>query len=375
MSETTPEFAAPRLQGPFEGTLLTGGNKTRFLREFGIYGVDGVALPDSDIGGQELSSFPAENPDIPTDIPEFEGPALFAGLVLEQFGHVLMNSLGRLWALDKLPPDVTLVFVPKRRPAARNYPFLRMILDMFGISNDFIITKGPMHFKTLYTASDLFGERYLGRGSVPFFDWLDQRLPAAGPVTKGRKVYLTRTGLGDKIGRFACEDHLEKQLAAQGYEIIAPEKLGLLPQIALYQDAEHLIFSESSALHLYGMVRRPGQTAAVIKRREELPVLIRTQMNDRAGTDVAEIHALRRIFWPPLRSDHLSISLLDFKKVHDQLAAANLIDPDTPWQAPSFDAEKKSMVAGLEPGEKLLNRQERRDWLRALRKARDGKAW
>ena len=375
MAENGVEFPTPEYAGPFDGMLVTGPRETRFRGEFGIYGPDGTALPMSDIAGDELTTFPADQMTWPEDHAEITGPTLFAGLVMEQFGHVLMNSLGRLWALQHLPADTTLVFVPKRKPAPRNYPHLRTVLDMLGVRNDFVITKGPMRLREVYTARDLFGERYGGLGAPEFFAWLDGRLPASGPVDPARKVYLSRSGLGMDVGRFACEDHLETLLAAQGYEIIAPETLSLAEQVALYQSAGRLIFAEGSALHLFSMLRRPEQKVAVILRRDSLPQLIRTQMQSRPGTPVAELHALRRVFWPPRRSDHLSVSLLDFKALRKGLVAADLLAPDAPWEPPSFEAEAISLEAGLEPGEAMLDLKGRREWLRALRKARDGKAW
>ena len=74
-------------------------------------------------------------------------------------------------------------------------------------------------------------------GTKEFCAWIDSRW-YRHRIQTGKKIYLTRTGLKPHSGRFACEDHLETLFAAEGYEIISPEKLPLIEQIRLLQSAE-----------------------------------------------------------------------------------------------------------------------------------------
>ena len=186
------------------------------------------------------------------------------------------------------------------------------------------------------------------------------------PPDPAISVYVTRTALGPEAGRFACEDHLETLLAQQGYQIFVPEQHSIAEQVAMFQRAGRLIFAEGSAVHLFSLVRRPGQISAVIHRRPELPAVMLAQMADRAGEPTRAVNVIADVFWPPRRGDHLGLSVLDFAALGRELAAMGLIDAQG-WLAPSEAMVQASLRAGLKEGDPLLTRAERAGWLRQLR--------
>ncbi|MDX8350074.1 glycosyltransferase 61 family protein [Cognatiyoonia sp. IB215446] len=360
-------FLAPDVIGPASGTLLHGKRINMCAAEFGIYLDDGKPLAHSDLGSKALTTVFGDPPNAGTKVDTLSEPCFFAGLTLREFGHTLINATGRLWALDSVPDDVTLIFTPKKRPSKHFYPFVQPVLDLLGIKNPWRIIREPTRFEEIYTASDQFGERYDGRGSPIFYDWFDGRLLTRHQPEAGGKLYVSRSGLGAGAGRYACEDYLEELLTVEGYQIYHPEKDDLPTQIAAYQKAEHLIFAEGSALHLFAMVRQPSQKVSVIQRRAALPPLIQVQMNDRPGPDVLEINAIREIFWPPIRADHMSVCLLDFSQLGATLAAGGFISGRNGWQNPDNDVETTSLNAGIKASEKMLNAQERRVFLKEYR--------
>lgn len=360
-------FLTPEVVGPASGTLLHGDRISRCESEFGIYLGNGEPLAHSDLVSTALTTVFGEPPRPSMRVSTFSEPCFFAGLILEQFGHVLLNTTGRLWALDSVPEDFTLIFTPKKRAARHLYPYVQPVLDLLQIKNPWLIIREPTKFEEIYTASDQFGERYDGRGSATFYNWLDRHLPTDHRTETGSKLYVSRSGLGANSGRYACEDHLEHLLMTEGYEVYHPEQDDLSTQIARYQRAENLIFAEGSALHLFAMVRQPSQKVSVIQRRATLPPLIQVQMNDRTGPDVLEINAIREIFWPPIRSDHMSVCLLDFPQLGAALAAGGFIGNQSRWQNPDKDIETASLNAGVNPPDRMLNATERRAFLQDYR--------
>lgn len=363
-------FPAAQILGPMPSIMVPGQPINRMNRVFGFYDDMGQPIAFSDIRSGELTTHCGEAVATPTAIQTVQGPVLFAGLALEQFGHVLINALGRLWALQALPAGTKLLYYPKRKADVVRYPYLLSVLRALGVHNDVILTNTPTRFDALYTATDLFGERFGGLGAPAFFDWLDQRWPPQGLVVRGRKLYVTRAQLGMQAGRYACEDHLENLLRAGGYEVFAPEAHDLKTQITTFQSAEKLIFAEGSALHLFAMIRRREQRVAVINRRLALPPLITTQLSDRAGPAIRQIDVIDRIMWPPRPSDHLAVSTLDFARLRAELLAAELIDPTLPWTVPPDDAVEASLQAGVAPGERMLTRKEHKKFKQARRAKR-----
>ncbi|MEH6836359.1 MULTISPECIES: glycosyltransferase 61 family protein [Falsihalocynthiibacter] len=363
---TTP----PEISGPHSGFYLSGDDINRNHRRFGLYDKQLNALPNSDVISAQLMTTSQAQVDVPTDVKTISDPVLFAGLITEQFGHILLNSIGRLWALSNLPENTRIVFLPKRKSNRKLYPHIQPILDAFGIKNEFIISKGPFFFEEIYTSADLFGERFSGYGTKHFFEWIDQKFPTKGPVIKGRKIYVTRSNFGPKYGRFACEEHLEKLLQAQGYEVFAPEQHSITKQVQTFQSAEKLIFAESSSLHLYSLICRRFQQVAIINRREKLPDLISNQLYSRPGPRISIINSISDIYWPPIRSDHLSVSLLDFNTLQERLVAEALIDPKIAWASPSQEEQERSLRAGVLPDQKMLNADERSEFLAEIRRNR-----
>jgi hypothetical protein len=367
MVETT-ENVTPHIQGPFDAQLIKGGRISRHSQHLGFYDPQGLPVPLSDIVSSGWTTHHEHAPDVPEPAQVVDRPALFCGLVLEQFGHVLLNSLGRLWAIDALPKDVLLVFYPKRSDDVRRYPHLKTVLTLLGIQNDFVIVSSSYRFKNLWVASDIFGERYGGCGTEEFYEWIDSRFKNAPKIEKNRSIYVSRSKLGSQMGRYANEDWFETKLEKKGYEVFYPEQHDLDVQVNTYQKAENLIFAESSAVHLFSMVRRSQQNLALIQRRSDLPPLISTQVRDRPGKETLIIDAITSEFWPPRLSDHLSVCILDWAKVFSQLCEGGFLVSEEIIDYPDVDEVTLSVTAGLKPNETMMTRSEHHAFARNRRR-------
>jgi len=236
-----------------------------------------------------------------------------------------------------------------------------------GMINPIAIVDGNMHFEQLHSAPELFGEATQCKAQDGFYDWLDRRWPPR-KITPGRKIYLTRSAMGARAGRFVCEKELETLLIKEGYEIIIPEALSLQDQLEVLQTAEKLIFSEGSAVHLYSLLRQPGQISAVIQRRKTLPPVMESQMQDRVAAPFLAVNAIDETYWPSRRGDFLAVSTLDFDRLRDALKASGLILGDD-WVSPTPKQIRASLQASVGEGETLHTEEERLTWLRTLRRA------
>lgn len=363
-------FPVPTLGGPYDAVSMRGPRHRRTY-PFGFFDQDGDMVPLADIQGGVLSTTTfTERPDPPKLVATEDRPVLFAGLSPPQFGHVILNALGRLWALDQLPSDTQLLFLPWRHANMRHSPHLTPLMALLGITTPPLIIDGPRRYTQLYTATDLFGERFGGKASGKFRTWLAGRLPPAGPVDGARKVYVTRSHMGAAVGRYCNEELLEELLRADGYEIFAPEEHTLSEQVAVFQNAGRLLFAESSALHLYGLVQRSEQHVAVVQRRRDLPPLVLGQIR---ADDLAGFHTINvidEIFWPPSRRDNLSVAVLNFDALRTALCHAGFLSAQAEWRAPSTSERHHSLHAGLGTQQELVPEADRAAWLKAFRQAR-----
>lgn len=362
------KFDPPRYSGPHRATISTGQRVHGNHRIFGIYSPDGRRIPDCDIRAGGLTTEPEQFLSSSGEPRKLDGPVLFAGFAPLQFGHVLTNSIGRLWALEHLPDETKLLYFPKLLKRRLAFRFLPTVLQFLGIESEIVISQESLAMEQVYTASDQFGERYDGRGSSEFLDWLDRRLGTYPKVQQGNRLYVSRSKLGATAGRFACEQHLEVLLQRQGYQIFSPEEHSLQQQFETMAAAENVIVAEGSALHFLSLFKRPEQKVAVIQRRRDLPALITGNMKLRGGGNTWEIDVIREVFWPPLRSDHLSVSLLDFLGLKYALSEIGMIDSKAEWSSPTREEERRSLEAGLAEGQHMLNAEQRQKFLRSRRR-------
>ena len=354
--------------GHYQSAFCIPGERVdRKTTTFGIFDALGSVIQNSEIlTSSWVSKPPKENQEPHSELQIF-GPAMFAGSVDKQFGFALLNSIGRLWALDMLPPETTIIFGEKQIKQRVIYKHVSQILRSLGIKNPILVLRTKTIFESLHVPKEIFGEANDGRGTQKFYEWIDERWGCKKAVKKSRKIYITRSALGSMAGRYACEGHLERLLVEEGYEVYVPEQHTLYHQIETLLSGEKLIFAEGSALHLFSLIRQPHQVSAVIQRRTELPSVMMAQMSDRDGLATVAINAIMRIGYPPLRGDHLSRAELDFTILREELIDAQFISGNA-WQNPTKKDLESSMRAGLSSEDTLMSYSEHKAWKKSHRK-------
>ena len=354
------DFDAAELTENRNVVMARGPMLAARVRAFGLYDEAGQCAPHADIRSTLFSTRPlSPAPDF-GDVSVVSGPNLFAGFAPAHFGHTITCALGRLWALDRLNPKarrrVRLVYVT--RGPAKEITALAPILRLFGIENPVRFLGAPTLFKRIYTAPDLFGERFDGAAAPEFVDWAKRRLSPTGPITPGRKVYVTRSGLPPGEGRYAAEAHVDRLMALNGFEVVAPETLPLVAQMKIFSEAETLVFAEGSAIHLHAFVKRPEQRVVVIKRRRDMGPLIERNMTAFDPTPPVIVDAIDAEWRPPKRKSNASVSVLDFDRLRSALIDCDALSPLGAWISPKKQEVEASLNAGLEPGERMLTPEE-----------------
>jgi len=265
---------------------------------------------------------PDENP---TNLP---GCHLFGGHFRGHFGHFLVESTARLWALDHLPvqPE-SIVYLPYRgevgaieKAIESHDRFYRLL----GIDRPIRTYGSPQRVDRLFVPELGFGwsERYAG--SPAYRAFMQGRLRAAVSPEGGKKLYVSRALLAANRGGVLGETVLEENLARAGYEVFHPEKHPLDVQIARYRAAERIVALDGSALHLAAFVAEPGTRVAMILRRSKANVAdYQLQFRSFCGVDPDVIDVIRTdwVSGDSARVDFRSIGEIDFARLFKGLAA------------------------------------------------------
>lgn len=311
------------------------------------------------------------------EIRHLTGRWLWGGVLWSHFGHFLVESTSRLWALEHLDQPIDgVLFIPKRPRAGESLRgFHRGFLDMMAPELPVRVATMPVKVEELIVPGQGFGLGLITAGTKRFrtaiHNQFAQDIAADGPD----KIYLSRSALGLGKGGLLGEERLEALLQAEGYEIFHPQQHDLATQIARYKAAKQIIAADGSAVHLYAMVGRPDQAVAMILRRQSRSKnLLAENVRHFCGTEPTIISALRTewVRKSQKKSSRLSFGELNHEVIGAALASDGFISEQAKWPVLTED-ERKQVFAdkGLNKSDDFIESPEFvRQRIRATRQAR-----
>ncbi len=328
-------------------------------------------------------------PEMPTEEPvALKGRWLWGGVLWAHFGHFLVESTSRLWALDRIEGDIDgVLFIPKRpRVGDTVRGFQRDYLDLMQSELPIEVATDALRVERLIVPGQGFGLGAITRGTSSFRDAVHKRFGTHIAPDGGSRLYISRSALGLGKGGLLGEERLEDHLRAEGYEIFHPEKYDLATQIARYKAASQIVAADGSALHLYAMVGRADQQVAMILRRTSgANNLLATNVAAFCGAEPLVIHALNTEWW---RRDHGKSNRLSFGELHhpaiaEALGAAGFVSESADWpiisdteRAQLFQSKGLDLETGFmeSPEHERRRKRRMREERRARRAERDAKA-
>jgi capsular polysaccharide biosynthesis protein len=220
------------------------------------------------LSGSRLSGTPSLEPDSFAELQR--GRWLFAGIGRHHFGHFIVETLIRLWAVRHYQDELDgIVIVPKHGmdfslALKRRYgSFLGLLTDRLPVH----LTSFPTRFETLLLPSPGFGPLGWVEGTGIFRDEVRARVARVIEPDGPSKLYISRAMLGKEEKRVHDEEKIEEMLEAAGYTIFHPERYSIEEQLACYMAADTIIGADGSAFHLAPFSMREGTKVGLIQRR------------------------------------------------------------------------------------------------------------
>ena len=331
----------------FDNALVMPPQTGGLVQPAGVLQSDGRPCPQAALwrNGRALTT-PPEMPQ--GDVAERAGTWLWGGVLWMHFGHFLVESSSRLWALDHLDEEIDgILFIPKRaRNGGEVAGYQRDFVELLGCDKPVVSLDAPARVERLIVPGQGFGLGSLIPGTQPFRDAIAQRFAKDIAPEGPEKLYISRSKLPAGRGNLIGEEALETALAEQGYTIFHPEKHGLREQIAIYKAARQIIAAEGSALHLLAMVARPEQQVAIVVRRPSSATRgLEQHLQSFAGITPAALCHLTRS-WKPLgkAKSRLWMGELDMPALQEDLAQSGFIESGgKPWAK----LDQKNVLARL----------------------------
>ena len=301
---------------------------------FGVLAADGTFI---DASTEYVRNFGAvrrpDLADIPGPIPTVSGTYLYAGWMKRHFGHFMIESISRFWAISASGLDVDGVafaaFAPRTIWQSRRT--FRKPLDFFlnGLT-DLPVTQ-PTRFERLIVADPAIGLNDRLVGSPMMREFLASLpLPAPSPDLPG-KIYLTRSQLGPNKGTILGESHLEDLLVRQGYVPVALEQHPFEEQIRFIRSADAIISQDGTPMHMAAYFANGTARCAMIARRPGIEFeRIAAQFEMLQGRPLEAIDLVEEI-WVDVskrRNVDSGMSLVGFAKLGKRLKECGFIDTD-----------------------------------------------
>ncbi len=306
-----------------------GGNG---LEPCGVFRSDGsfCAHSRTRLSRERFTDRP-EFPDV-HDIKTLEGCHLFGGLGRTHFGHFLLESLPRLWALAHVSGKVDgIVLIPQQ-----GLSLFSTIADKYlplyrALSGDlpFHLPENPVRVEKLIVPTQGFGNGAWITGSAEGRSYVRERLATAFTPAGPEKLYISRSRVTTGTLWIIDEDRIERLMKKAGYTVFHPQEHDIAVQCKRYLAAKHVVGFEGSAFHLAAFALQPGTRVALIKRRNSHAYVntFCNQLRAFCGIDPAMIDSRAKRTGHTLRTPtkEIGIARTQFRHLTRQLSNAGFI--------------------------------------------------
>lgn len=199
-----------------------------------------------------------------------EGDYLYLGFMHLHFGHFLIDSLARAWALLDIPAQERpkILFHGWGDPNFwwGELPWLGDIFTGLGLrGEDFLLPPGPVWIKRLMVPSRTWqGQAWANSIHGRVCRRIGAGLLEGAPVQSGGPpAYLSKTRLPSGVRKVVNEQELEDLLRARGVEILYPEAMRMRDQVALFASGRTVCGTTTSAFHVSLFAPPTGRIAAL----------------------------------------------------------------------------------------------------------------
>lgn len=205
-----------------------------------------------------------------------EATIFYGGILINNYGHFLVESLGRLWAYAKCKQfdPYILFYTSWGMPAYwKKDHYMNLALKAFGIPVDkVIIFPDIVELKTVIVPAQKYGFGIFTHPDPVFMKFIRSfSLPANMPkgIDRADKIYVSRSRMPFHLGKLIGESRFEKFLEREGYLIFHPQDHTLYEQLNVYRQAKKIIFCDGSAVHTCILTPDLEASVAIIARRRD----------------------------------------------------------------------------------------------------------
>lgn len=250
---------------------FTAGKLLDHDPHWGLYTADGHLIPEAAfrrgvdltlVGQSERIALDGETLDTaPFDTMVYGGP------LLAHYGHFLLTTLARCWAIDGSAP-VLFHSVPAVQDHGASY--ILELLRCAGLENRSFSFDRPTRIRRVVVPEPSFYEQHsVWTHHATALSAIGRNVaPVATSVPK--KVYLSKSRLHSGVTGLDGEAFIDLRMRQAGFAVVHPESLGLAEQVNLFRKAELIVGTAGSAFHTLALVPHTSARRVVLTLNEFL---------------------------------------------------------------------------------------------------------
>lgn len=209
---------------------------------------------------------------------------VYLGVFIHQWGHFILDSLSRAWIISHLDNISRYKFVfisENNKKIDGNY---LEALELLGLkaSQIVVLNEAVKCKKIIIPQMATFADHGFNKEYPKIFELMIKNAKVQKESVPD-KIYLTRTNLREAQRKEFGEKIIENNFRLNGYTIIAPEKISVREQIALFQNAKEIVCLNGSIP--FDVVFSSSSLKLVVINKTSLPHINMLELSD-----VANIH-------------------------------------------------------------------------------------
>lgn len=172
---------------------------------------------------------------------------VYAGPLISHYGHFLLASLARLWAVDGSHPTLFHSHPPIFDHGA---PYIVELIAAAKLSpsNAFSFDRPTRLQRLIVPEASLVEQVYTSHEYITAVARVGQNILETGRF-KQRDYYISKSRLRGGVACLVDEEVIERAFIEAGFEIVYPETLSLPDQVSLFRNARTIAGTASSAFH------------------------------------------------------------------------------------------------------------------------------
>ncbi len=226
--------------------------------------VDLSAIPgfDKNEGSFVFGGLYEYNPD---DVAVVDEEVLYMGIWQPHWGHFLLEYMTRLWYWVKYRPDTKIAYMAFNNNGEDINGNYLMMLELMGIKEEQLVKiTTPTRFKRIIVPEQSFLRwKYYSHEYQSLIQVLKEEAAKRVNIQTFDKIYFTREFFAKNKER--GENRVSSTFLANGYKVVAPEKLSTLEQIYLISHCKSFAVAIGGA-SMNAVFAAPGCELIMIKK-------------------------------------------------------------------------------------------------------------